>query len=78
MSFQSDLNQLESFEDISLDTNATTSSGQSAKTIFCNGWPSTKVVLESVSLIIKNPIAKIIIGIVIKAGDALSTKICTE
>lgn len=76
MSLQSELNQLGDLEDVTLDLNATTANGQSAKNIFCNGWPAAKVVLESISAIIKNPIPKLIIGIVIKAGDALSGKIC--
>jgi len=78
MSFQTELNQLADFEEISFDANATTVNGQSAKNIFCNGWPSAKVVLESIALIIKNPIVKIVIGIVVKAGDALSTKVCAQ
>lgn len=78
MSFQTELAKLSNFEDISYDAQATTGAGQSAKDIFCKGWPVAKTVLESIAAMIKNPFVKIIIGIVTKAGDALSTKICHD
>jgi hypothetical protein len=76
MSFQSELEKLANFDDITFDTQVQTVTGQSAKNVFCKGWPSTKVVLESIAAMVKNPVVKILIGIVIKAGDALSIKIC--
>lgn len=76
MSLQSELNQLGNFEDVSYDASAELANGASAKSIFCNGWPAAKVVLEAIAAMIKNPLVKIIINLVIKAGDALSNKIC--
>ncbi len=70
------LQNLATLKDVTIDENAKHENGELAKNIFCDGWPATKVTLESVSLLIKNPIVKLIIGIVINAGDALSTKIC--
>ena len=47
-----------------------------AKGTFCEVWPGAKTALELLQGIIKNPIAKGAIGIVIAAGDAVSSKIC--
>lgn len=76
MNFVKELQKINDFEDISFDDQATTIKGKKAKEVFCKGWPSSKIVLEAIVSMVKNPIAKVIIGIVIKAGDALSTKIC--
>ena len=78
MSIQAELNQLAAFEEVSFDASATTTEGKNAKDIFCSGWPSAKAVLESIAAIIKNPFVKITIGTIVKAGDALSAKICTK
>lgn len=43
---------------------------------FCTAWPLAKPGLEILRDIIKNPIAKAAIGIVISAGDAVSSKVC--
>lgn len=48
-----------------------------AKTEFCSIWPNAKKGLEVLQGIIKNPIAKAAIGIVIAAGDAVSKSICS-
>jgi hypothetical protein len=47
-----------------------------AKNKFCDVWPGAKTALELLQGIIKNPIAKAAIGIVIAAGDAVSSRIC--
>jgi hypothetical protein len=47
-----------------------------SKNKFCEIWPGTKTALELLQSIIKNPIAKGAIGIVIAAGEAVATKIC--
>lgn len=47
-----------------------------SKNKFCEVWPGAKTALELLQGIIKNPIAKGAIGIVIAAGDAVATKIC--
>lgn len=69
------LERMDDFHDVSYSENVTVQ-GRNAKDVFCNGWPAAKTVLESIAAMIKNPIVKVIIGIVIKAGDALSAKIC--
>ena len=46
------------------------------KNKFCDIWPGAKKGLELLQNIIKNPIAKAAIGIVIAAGDAVASKIC--
>jgi hypothetical protein len=46
------------------------------KTKFCAAWPNVKAGLTLLQNIIKNPIAKGAIGIVIAAGDAISKEIC--
>ena len=43
---------------------------------FCEIWPSAKSALELLQGIIKNPIAKAAVGVVIAAGDAVASKIC--
>ena len=47
-----------------------------AKTEFCSIWPTAKKGLEVLEGLLKNPIAKAAIGIVIAAGDAVSKSIC--
>jgi len=47
-----------------------------AKNTFCEVWPGAKKALELLQGIIKNPIAKGAIGIVIAAGDAVASRIC--
>ena len=43
---------------------------------FCQLWPQARTGLELLQGIIKNPIAKGAIGVVIAAGDAVSQSIC--
>ena len=47
-----------------------------AKTKFCDVWPGAKTALQLLMDMIKNPIAKGAIGIVIAAGDAVAARIC--
>ena len=49
---------------------------QSNQQKFCQAWPTVKTGLELLLGIIKNPIAKGAVQIVISAGDAISKKIC--
>jgi len=46
------------------------------KKLFCEGWPGAKTVLQTLQNLLKNPLAKAAIGIVIAAGDAVSSAIC--
>lgn len=43
---------------------------------FCEIWPNAKMALEVLQQIIKNPVAKAAVGIVISAGDAVASRIC--
>ena len=49
---------------------------QSDKQKFCEIWPTVKTGLELLVGLIKNPIAKGAIQIVITAGSAIASKIC--
>lgn len=57
--------------DISLAKNTATQKGK-----FCKVWPEAKQALTLLQAIIKNPIAKAAIGIVIGAGDAVAKTVC--
>ena len=46
------------------------------KNKFCDVWPGAKQALTLLQSIVKNPIAKGAIGIVIAAGDAVAARIC--
>ena len=76
MSLESELTNLASFQNISYDAKATVASWETAQKVFCAGWPATKQVLEAIESMVKNPIVRIVIGIIVKAGDALAAKIC--
>ena len=54
----------------------TLTGSQSNQQKFCQAWPSVKTGLKLLVEIIKNPIAKAAIQIVVTAGDAISKKIC--
>jgi hypothetical protein len=43
---------------------------------FCDLWPGGRQALQALQEIIKNPVAKGAVGIVIAAGDAVSKKKC--
>lgn len=44
--------------------------------IFCKGWEITKSTLEAIRALVKNGIVKIVIGIIITAGDKLYEARC--
>lgn len=43
---------------------------------FCKIWPSVKTGLQLLVGIVKNPIVKAAIEVVIKGGDAIASSIC--
>jgi len=63
------------FSNVSIDEQARLN-GRSAKDIFCSSWPAAKTALEAIRAIVKNPIVKTAVGIIIAAGDGLSNRIC--
>ncbi len=58
--------------DISLEKSAATAT--LAENNFCSVWPAAKQGLTLLQGIVKNPIAKADIGIVIAAGDAVASQ----
>ena len=48
------------------------------KNKFCTVWAEVKIGLELLQSILKNPIAKAAIGIVIAAGDAVAKETCLQ
>jgi hypothetical protein len=49
---------------------ATSPATQSAKDEFCKAWPSVKAGLGILLQIVKDPVSKMVIGLVIAVGDA--------
>jgi len=43
---------------------------------FCKLWPAAKTGLEALVTIIKNPIVKGAINLIINAGDSISKNVC--
>ena len=62
---------VEKRKDITLTATAEASQGK-----FCEIWPQARTGLELLQGLIKNPIAKGAIGLVIGAGDAVSKSVC--
>ena len=58
-------------QDISLIPTTAASKGK-----FCDIWPNAKEALTVLQSMVKNPIAKAAIGIVIGAGDAVAKTVC--
>jgi hypothetical protein len=59
------------YDDITLAKSSEATQGK-----FCEIWPKVKEGLELLQKIIKNPIAKAAVGIVIGAGDAVAKNLC--
>lgn len=66
-------------EKVSMDHEAVhEESGHKAKDIFCQNWAKAKIALQAAGAIVKNPICKFIISLVITLGDAIEKRICQE
>lgn len=76
MNLQQQVESIDKLEGISINAEAVTGTGQSAKNVFCQSWPVAKTVLEAISNMIKNPMIKVSIGIIIRVGDAMHERIC--
>lgn len=72
------LEKLANLENVSLDLEAQESNGEKAKDVFCDHWGQSKRGLTLVLVIVKNPIVKLIVNIVIAIGDGIESKICGE
>ena len=71
------LNKLTDIENVTLDLSAE-HKGEKAKEVFCENWDNSKKGLELVIVMVKNPIVKLIVNIVIAVGDGIQSKICVE
>ena len=71
------LNDLNNLENVSLDMDATSHTGERVTEVFCDNWENSKKGLELVSAMVKNPIVKLIVNIVIGVGDGIQQRICT-
>lgn len=69
------LEKILSLENVSLDMEAK-ADGKKAKDIFCDKWDNAKESLQLIVVMVKNPIAKLIITIVMALGDGIQAKIC--
>jgi len=47
-----------------------------AKEFFCQNWSNARGVIQALHDLLKNPIAKAAVGIVLTAGDTLQGVIC--
>lgn len=72
------LEKLTNLENVSIDLEATESNGEKAKDVFCDHWGNSKKGLTLVLLIVKNPIVKLVVNIVIAVGDGIASKICVK
>lgn len=73
MSLEKHLEKLGNLEDVSIESNVKIN-GEDAQQLFCKNWDAAKKALESAQGMVKNPIVKMIIGIIINVGDGLKAK----
>jgi hypothetical protein len=59
------------FDNVSFEENT-----EEKQNAFCGIWETAKPALELLTTIIKNPIVKFVIGLVITVGDRVKEKVC--
>lgn len=69
------LNKLSNLENVSVDFNSTVK-GKNAQSLFCENWDNAKVALGAIAAMVKNPVVKLVISIVISVGDGIKSKVC--
>ena len=70
------LADLKNLDNVTLDNEAVNpDNGELAREGFCAAWPTSKIVLEKMQVMIKNPIVKFIVGIVITVGDGIAERL---
>lgn len=69
------LKQLKNLDNVSLNMDAE-HNGEKVKEIFCTYWEGTRRGLELLQAMVKNPIAKGIIAIVLAVGDGVENRLC--
>jgi len=62
---------LENFKNVSFEEGT-----EEKQNAFCGIWETAKPALEMLAVILKNPIVKWIIGLVITVGDKVKEKVC--
>lgn len=72
------LKQLQNLDNVSIDMDAEHKKGERARDIFCENWANSKKGLELVYAMVKNPIVKMVVTIVIAVGDGIEGKICPK
>lgn len=73
------LEKILSLENVSLDLDATTPDEKhKAKDLFCNKWDEARIALGLMEMIVKNPIAKFIIHIIMNVGDGIQDRVCPK
>lgn len=70
------LEKILKLENISIDFEAKAEGGSKAKEIFCDKWDEARAALDLIVLMVKNPIVKLIVTLVIAVGDGIKTKVC--
>jgi hypothetical protein len=69
------LEKLSNLENVSVDFNSTVK-GKNAKSLFCENWDNAKLALGAIAAMVKNPVVKLVITIVISVGDGIRSKVC--
>ena len=73
------LEKLFKMENVSLDLEANVEGQDTkAKDLFCDKWDEAKGALLLIQAIVKNPIVKLIVLIVISVGDGIKEKVCPK
>ncbi|WP_045465240.1 hypothetical protein [Sporocytophaga myxococcoides] len=70
-----ELAMLSNLENVSVNLEAKTK-GKSAQVIFCENWDNAKVALGAIAAMVKNPVVKLVINIVVSVGDGIKGKVC--
>lgn len=71
------LEKFKNLENVSVNLEAEIN-GQKVKDTFCKNWNAAKIGLNEVLVIVRNPIVKMIVSIVIAVGDGIQSKICID
>jgi len=71
------LEKLANLDNVSLDLEAThPTTGNKIKDTFCHDWGKGRPVVEGLIEVVKNPIVKLLIRLVLNLGDGVKAKIC--
>lgn len=65
-------------ENVDVNLEAEHEKGKKAKEVFCKAWPATEAGLTAAQAMVKAPLAKLIIGLVLLLGKGLSKMVCVD